>query len=222
MAEDLGEVKVRIEEEGDAAGEGDDGIGGGGGEGGAGAGGIGGLLGGISAKLAGILGFVAFLASLKPIQELLGGLQRLFSVAILPLVALLNAFLRPILQKLLRFIGGLDFDNLVESFKTQLDSALTSFLSDLNIFDEGEAKSTADTIITGLFGDEETRSIFGGTGGTLQNPNKQSFFRSEILDLEPNEPAFNVPFLEQSPTSLKEGAAQSTTEQNQRNKPGSE
>jgi len=129
MAEDLGEVRVNVEQEGaqdaadtigEAVGEGAaDGEGGG-----AAGGGIGGMLGGISAKLAGILGFVAFLASLKPIQEILGGLQRLFSVAILPLVALLTTFLRPILQKLLRFIGNLDFNSLGRSLLKSLGPIL--------------------------------------------------------------------------------------------------
>jgi len=131
MAEDLGTVRVRIEEEGaqeaadtigDAMGEGGDG---GMAAGGRDSGGtVGGMLGSISTKLAGILGFVAFLASLEPIQELLGGLQRLFSVAILPLVALLTTFLRPILQKLLRFIGSLDFNNIWESLGSRLSDIL--------------------------------------------------------------------------------------------------
>lgn len=132
MAEDLGEVRVRIQQEGaeeaantigDAVGQGAEDAGTG--QQGAGAGsGIGGMLGGISTKLAGILGFVAFLASLKPIQELLTGLQRLFTVAILPLVALLTTFLRPILQKLLRFVGSLDFNNLAESLLRNLTPIL--------------------------------------------------------------------------------------------------
>lgn len=128
MAEELGEVRVRIEEEGaqEAAETIGDATGQGSGAGGGGT--VGGLLGGISTKLAGILALAGFLASLKPIQELLSGLQRLFSVAILPLVALLTTFLRPVLQKLLRFIGGLDFNNLVESLRTNLSQVLNNLV----------------------------------------------------------------------------------------------
>jgi len=133
MASDLGEVRVQVEQEGaedaaeqigDAAGETDAEAGQGGG--------IGGLLGGISAKLAGILGFVTFLASLKPIQEILSGLQRLFSIAILPLVAILTTFLRPILQKLLIFFSNINFDNLIESLATNIDRVLTGIARDIS------------------------------------------------------------------------------------------
>lgn len=170
MAEDLGEVRVNIESEGaedaaetigDAAGESD------GGE----QGGIGGLLGGISAKLAGILGFVGFLASLKPIQELLSGLQRLFSIAILPLVSLLTTFLRPILQQLLRFISELDFNNLIQSLVTNLRTLFNNIGSDISQQISrsipGVGTSTSDQIVKagGQGLERSTENVLGtGTG----------------------------------------------------------
>jgi len=142
MADELGEIAVSIKEDGaqeaadqiaDAAGEGDGGGLAGGGDGGDG-GALGGMLGGISAKLAGILGFVTFLASLKPIQELIAGLQRLFSVAILPLVALLLTFLRPLLQELLKFIGSIDFQTTLDEFTRKLDNLVAGLIRDFRGF----------------------------------------------------------------------------------------
>jgi hypothetical protein len=183
MVEDLGEVRVRIEEEGaqdaadtigDAVGEGAEGEGGvGGGEGG----GIAGALGGISGKLAAILGLVAFLASLKPIQEILSGLQRLFSVAILPLVALLTTFLRPILQKLLRFIGSLDFNNLFQDLSNRFQQALTE-LGDIIV------RSLSDAVFGGnqasTSEQRRTGALLGGAVGSTVAPGTGTLFGPRI------------------------------------------
>lgn len=181
MPENLGEVRVQIEEEGaqdaadtigDAMGEGE--IDGGGGRtGGPGGETVGGLLGGISTKLAGILGFVGFLATLKPIQELLGGLQRLFSVAILPLVSLLTAFLRPIMTKLLRFITQLDFDNIVPSLIRNLRSLFNSLMTDISQeisssvpgLNTGGARTALDTATAGPAG--ALSAPFGMSPGSI-------------------------------------------------------
>ena len=230
MADDLGTVRVSIEEEGtqeaadtiaEASAEGEGGIAGGNGDGAGG--GIGGLLGGISAKLAGILGFVAFLASLKPIQELLGGLQRLFSVAILPLVALLNAFLRPILQKLLRFIGGLDFSSLealFRSFGEQIDKILSDTIQKVTGLGQGQAQTASENIQTGL---ELSNAFFNpsepitGTDVATAGQAGTNFLENQLnIDLS------GILQTEQSPTASKQRTAEATTEQNQNNKPGSE
>lgn len=148
----------------EAEGEGGTALGGGGqGQGG----GIGGMLGGIAGKLVAILGVLGFLASLKPIQELLSGIQRLFSVAILPLVALLNALLRPVLQKLLKFIGNLDFDNLLEDLTTKLGNIfgeavdrLVNELGDfLNPFEQGK---TGDTLVDSFQPERVQESVVEG------------------------------------------------------------
>lgn len=131
------------------------GLGGDGGKGKGKGGGVAGMLGGISGKLVAILGVLGFLASLKPIQELLTGIQRLFSVAILPLVALLNALLRPVLQKLLKFIGNLDFDNLLADLTTKLGAifgeavdTLVNELGDfLNPFSNDGGVSTGNQLV---------------------------------------------------------------------------
>lgn len=253
MAEDLGEVRVKIEQEGaqeaadtigDAAGEAGTGQEQGGGGGGA----VGGLLGGISAKLAGILGFVAFLATLKPIQELLSGLQRLFSVAILPLVALLNAFLRPILQKLLRFIGELDFDNLTQELLGALSGVLNDFADAIvtsfkdAVFGTDEASeqqeqfssSVAEGGIIGL-----SNIAGGGLGQTLgpriadelTSADREEVFERarqtgrglEIAARNPTPIGGIVDFIsEQSPSVFGEKTSETISEQTQRNTAGSE
>jgi len=226
MAENLGEVRVQIQEEGaqdaadtigDAMGEsGDGGQDGGGGT-------VGGMLGGISAKLAGILALVGFLASLEPIQELLSGIQRFFSVALLPLIALLSTFLRPILQKLLRFVGNLDFDNLAQDLSTKLGAILERFLD-----------AAVEEIKGQIIGGETAPGIQPGTMGgfnTLQ-PEKiqpgdqfrEGPFGSQVARGSTGEDIFvNVGLLdEQSPTSYKQNAAESSSKETTRNKAGPE
>lgn len=137
MVDDLGEVRVQVEQEGaqeaadtiaDATGESqEEGMGGGAaGDGGT----IAELLGGIGSKLAAVLGIVGVLSALKPIQELLSGLVRALSVAILPLVALLKTFLKPILRQLLGLIGGLDLQTTFDEFLTRAETLLRSTWND--------------------------------------------------------------------------------------------
>lgn len=215
-----------VENIADASAEADNGgTGMGGGDSGQGGGGIGELLGGISTKLLAILGFVAFLASLKPIQELLGGLQRLFSVAILPLVSLLLTFLRPLLQDLLRFVADLDFNNLIDELARKLPGFLKDITADA-LENTGiasttrEAQSMADTIGTFFTGDEDTRSAFAGIGGTVQPGTfeKQAFF-ADLLDDDSNQ--VNVTgFREQSNTTLDQNATETTNKNTLDSGPG--
>lgn len=160
MASELGEVRVQIEQEG--AQEAADTIGEAAGETGTGdgqaGGGAGGIMGGISAKLAGILAAVGFLASLKPIQEILSGIQRLFSITLLPLIALLTTFLRPILTKLLRLVASVDFENIAERIGTNLRAIFNSIITKigrsvsnaLNISQEAGEQATRQGLKTGL------------------------------------------------------------------------
>jgi len=167
MASDLGEVRVQVEQEGaqdaaeqigDAAGESDSG---GGGQGG----GIGGMLGGISTKLAGILGFVAILASLKPIQEILSGIQRLFSITLLPLIALLTTFLRPILQKLLRLVAGVNFDSIGETIDRNIRFLVDSLINKLTSGLSSNLPGVGDNLANSI-----TRSTAEFGLRTLTNP----------------------------------------------------
>jgi len=138
MAEDLGEIKVSVQQEGaeqaaetigDAAGEAQDqGMAGDGG--GAAAGTIGEMLGGISTKLAGILGIVGVLSALKPVQEFLKGIMRILSIALLPFIQLLNVFLKPVLQELLGLIGNIDFQTTLDEFITRFETLLRSVWND--------------------------------------------------------------------------------------------
>jgi len=243
MAEDLGEVRVNIESEGaeDAAGTIGDAIGEGADDGGRRGGGIGpggaafagaeagGVLGAITAKLAAILGFVTFLATLKPIQELLSGLQRLFSVAVLPLVALLTTFLRPILQKLLRFIGDLDFNNIVQSLRSAVSEVVSNVVQnvlsqiglDKNIGGEvgDKAGGLASTFV---LGDEDTLSTsLAALSPALFTKNFLEDGKLPIGAAQAQDFVVNVTgFTEQSNTSLQSNAANSNSEQTQRNSPG--
>lgn len=207
MAEELGEVRVNIEEEGaeEAAGTIGDAVGGD--DTGGGGGTVGGMLGGISAKLAGILGFVTFLASLKPIQELLSGLQRLFSVAILPLVSLLTTFLRPVLQKLLQFIARIDFDNLIQSLSNQFSRILGNFASELS----NEIKTT----IPGI-GDSQTDQIARGAVGGATAAGGAALFGPLATKV-----SFDL-LTEQSRTSMDENATSTTTREGVYNGVGGE
>lgn len=235
MPEKLGRILVDVNEEGaqdavegiaEASSEVDDGGSGGtGSSSGSGGGGLGDMLGGISKKLIAILGFVAFLASLKPIQELLGGIQRLFSTAILPLVALLMTFLRPLLQDLLRFIADLDFNNLIDELARKLPGFLKDITADA-LENTGiasttrEAQSIADTIGTFFVGDEDTRSAFAGMGGTIsqESLDKQMFF-ADLLDDDSQE--VNVTgFREQSNTTLDQNATETTNKNTLDSGPG--
>jgi len=217
MAEDLGDIRVNIEQEGaqeaadtigDAMGEGEAG----GPAGGGGEGTVGGLLGGISTKLAGILGFVSFLASLKPIQELLSGIQRFFSAAILPLVQLLNAFLRPILQKLFRFISTLDFDNLISSLITNLTRVFNNLTDRIG-------RNIAGSI-PGVGQDTGSQAARNAASGAVSN----------LLGVGAGiGPAFGplsqagaTYITEQSPTAIKQSTAESSSKETSRNKTGPE
>jgi len=164
MVEDLGKIKITIEGEGaeqvaqdiaDSVGESDE-VNFGDGATDNGQGGIGGMLGGISTKLAGILAAVGVLASLKPIQEILSGIFRILSVAILPFVSLLNAILQPILLRLTRFIGELDFDSSFQKFFRGLEAIFERIIGQITT---GIAEN-----IPGIGGTEADRVVDRGLG----------------------------------------------------------
>lgn len=239
MPNELGEIAVAVKEDGtqdalddmaDASADSGGGQGGSsmsGSSQGGGGGGVGDLLGGISKKLLAILGFVTFLASLKPIQELLGGIQRLFSTAILPLVALLMTFLRPVLQDLLRFIANLDFDNLIQDLTRKLGSILAQVGEDTiekipGVGNE-QAANIVDDIGVALFGDKDTNSIFAGTGGTLSPKQmRRDSFISDLLG--PGRPGeVNVTgFREQSNTTMDQNSAETSNRETLNSGPGGE
>jgi len=175
MVEDLGKIKITIEGEGaeqvaqdiaDSVGESDE-VNFGDGATDNGQGGIGGMLGGISTKLAGILAAVGVLASLKPIQEILSGIFRILSVAILPFVSLLNAILQPILLRLTRFIGELDFDSSFQKFFNGLRVLFDELINDL--ISSLETWFTSQTTAS----QQEQQSIgrlLGTVGGSITGP----------------------------------------------------
>lgn len=225
---ELGEVAINVKEEGvDEALEGIDGedaeMAAPSGDEDEGMGGLGDIFGAMSAKLTAILGFVAFLATLKPIKELFSGLQRLFSVAILPLVALLTAFLRPILQRLLRFIGTLDFDNLMQDLLNRLQD----FLGRLPDLISEAIDRVVDFDVTGGF-----REFFFGGSGAVQTQTgvgdesgmREGPFGTRVVRDSPGERIFlSLGWLdEQSNTSLDEGVVETNAEQTQKNAAGSE
>lgn len=101
-----------------------DGFGGGGQE-------TGSMLADISRRLLTIIGIVGVLLQLDTVVELLNGLFRILEVALLPILGIINALLRPLMQSLLQFIGNLDFDNLIQSLTTELLNVLNDFANQI-------------------------------------------------------------------------------------------
>lgn len=233
MAEDLGEVRVSIEEEGaeDAA----DTIGDAMSEGQSDGGGVSGgsdeslnLLGNIGRKLTLILGALGALLQLDSILELIDGVLRVLELALLPFVALVNTFLRPVLQKLLNVVGNLDLSTTLDEFITRLRTLLQSLFNDLvsglenNI--PGLGNKGADKVArTGLSIGKDFSLIGGGFSGVsagreladLVNANKRSTGQKAIN--------ISLDWLnEQSNTSLRENVAGTNAEVTQNEGVGSE
>lgn len=210
MPDELGEIAVNVKEEGtqdaldsmsEASADADQQE--------AGGGGLGEMLGGISTKLLGILGFVTFLASLKPIQELLSGIQRIFSTAIMPFIGMMMTVLRPVMQKLLRFIGNLDLDNLWQDLSTKLTRIIGNIADDINraIKDaipfvnpapEGQPSGVSNAV------SEEQLLSTGETESAYEE--MYNFYRQNEQD---SQPVINITnFREQSNTSMDENATE--------------
>lgn len=92
----------------------------------------GGALAGIGRKLMLILGALGVLAQLDTIMELLDGIFRAIEVALLPLVALITAFLRPVLTKLLRLFADFSFDEAFEDFERIIGEIVSAIGEDIN------------------------------------------------------------------------------------------
>ena len=83
------------------------------------------ILGNMARRLTLILGALGVLLQLDTVVEILNGLFRMLEVAFLPIIALLNAFLRPIMERLLRLIGSVDFTDLFGQLERFVDNVLT-------------------------------------------------------------------------------------------------
>lgn len=118
----------------------------------------------IGRKLTLILGALGVLAQLDTIMEVLNGIFRAIEVALLPLVGLITAFLRPVLTKLLRLFADFSFD---EAFG-QLENVFNNVVD--NISDEVKA-AIPGVSGTSRFEDESfgTQSFFEGEG-TREGP----------------------------------------------------
>jgi len=227
MVEDLGEVRIKIEEEGteEAANQiaeatGEDGLGGGQQDGGEGT--VGQMLGGISGKLAAILGVLGVVASLKPIQELLSGIARLLSITLLPFVALINTFLQPVLQQLLRFIGETDLDSSINEFITKLQNLIQDVLNDIaSTLSEkisGLSEETSESLVdrgaqgaSFAFGFPAGLASVASGGFNVGGPNNQGGNILDNIDI-------NLGILgEQSPSGLNENAAETTNKETSQN-----
>jgi len=107
------------------------------------------MLGDIGRRLTLILGIIGVLLQLDTVVEILNGLFRMLEVALLPVVALLNAFLQPIMERLLRLMGSVDFTDLFGQLERFVDNVLTeigqrfeSFIQDIWPTGEGGVGDT--------------------------------------------------------------------------------
>lgn len=88
-------------------------------------------LGNISRRLLAILGVLGVLLQLDTVVEILDGLFRAVEVALLPLIGLINAFLRPLLENLLRFMADFDFDNITGEISGLIDESISRVSSEI-------------------------------------------------------------------------------------------
>ena len=102
-------------------------------------------LGGVAAKLGKIGAVVGVVSQLEAVIELLSGVMRILELFIMPLVALFNAVIRPILERLAMFIGDLDFDHFVGEVRDALawvgDHLLEGFTQVIPFVDEGGVRT---------------------------------------------------------------------------------
>ena len=102
-------------------------------------------LGGVAAKLGKIGAVVGVVSQLEAVIELLSGVMRILELFIMPLVALFNAVIRPILEQLAMFIGDLDFDHFVGEVRDALawvgDHLLEGFTEVIPFVDEGGVRT---------------------------------------------------------------------------------
>lgn len=91
-----------------------------------------GALAGIGKKLTLILGALGVLSQLDTIMELLSGIFRAIEVALLPLVALITAFLRPVLTKLLRLFADFSFDEAFGKLERIIGETVSAIAEDIN------------------------------------------------------------------------------------------
>jgi hypothetical protein len=81
----------------------------------------------IGRRLTLILGALGVLSQLDTVLEILDGIFRALEVALLPLIGLITAFLRPVLQRLLRLFADFSFD---QAF-AQLEQVIGDIVDDV-------------------------------------------------------------------------------------------
>ena len=151
------------------------------------------ILGNIGRRLMAILGIIGVLLQLDTVVEILNGLFRMLEVAVLPLVALLNAFLRPIMERLLRFIGDLDvgeifndLESLFDEMVMNIGEAITDTVPGINEGTVGEGLSRGKRGLEWLFeptsGEElveDTSNLFDTIGNEFSNTALAEWFSNQ-------------------------------------------
>jgi len=132
------------------------------------------LLGGIGRKLTMILGAVGALLQLDTVIELLDGMFRILEIALLPLIAIINALLRPVLESLLQWISSINFDMVTNAIEEVMNNVVDNIGRDIQRALGLTQSQSGDP--TGYFGGEaeierlsEANQSRGG-GGSDQPP----------------------------------------------------
>lgn len=126
-----------------------------------------GALAGIGRKLTLILGALGVLAQLDTILEILDGLLRAVEVALLPLIGLITAFLRPVLDRLLRLFADFSFD---DAF-AQLEQVIGSIVDDIG----GEISQELNELVPGFLGTTEEGTRDPSNPRTAADIGEQTF-----------------------------------------------
>jgi len=111
------------------------------------------MLGEIGRRLTLILGALGVLTQLDTILEILSGIFRAVEVALLPLIGLITAFLRPVLDRLLRLFADFDFDQAFSELERIVGDTVDDITGELSqlVRSPGEfASDTRDDIQQGV------------------------------------------------------------------------
>lgn len=99
----------------------------------------------IGRRLTLILGALGVLAQLDTILEILDGIFRAVEVALLPLIGLITAFLRPVLDRLLRLFADFSFDDAFAQLEQIIGETVDAIGEDISQIVTSPSEFASDT-----------------------------------------------------------------------------